>query len=81
MAATYNVNRDPKKHPQAITAADIFPGIAGTARENREATAAELDLFFTGIVVEQQKKATKGGSLSPLRRRKVSRDTMKESEG
>ena len=55
-AAIYNVNRDSKKHPQAITAADIFPGIVGPAKEHeREASSAELDMFFRGVAAQFHK--------------------------
>lgn len=59
-AAIYNVNRDPKRHPQAFTAADIFPGIAGPAPAEREATVAELDMFFHAVAA-QYKKTGKNG--------------------
>jgi hypothetical protein len=73
-AAIYNVNRDPKRRAQLFTYRDIFPH---AEVEPREATDAEIDMFFTGVIAEQQKTAGKNGAAAPARR-KVNAASMVE---
>lgn len=75
-AATYNVNRDPKKHSTPFGAPDIFPWLAdGQAEaEPRVASDAEIDLFFTGLVTQDVRDPNKRAKR--LERRRVSRSEM-----
>ena len=61
-AAVYNSVRDSKKHPQAIVPSDIFPLLKDKHNDEMSPAqeAAALDLFFSGIKHDAQKRKQNG---------------------
>lgn len=61
-SAVYNSVRDQKKHPQAIVPADIFPLLSDRQKGEMSPAqeAAALDLFFSGIKHDAQKRKQNG---------------------
>lgn len=71
-AAIYNASAG--RPGRQLSHKDIFPDAAG-APQAREASGAEIDLFFTGVAAAQQKLAGKNG-VAPPARKKVSASEM-----